>query len=205
MRLEALDTVSEEELVVIIQQQEEMAADDAFGELVRRFRDKVFGLCYSYLHNRSQAEDVVQEIFIRAYRGLAKFESRCKFGTWLFRIATNACLNRIRDSKRRPGTLPVEEAILADPRDDFVDPSAGKLHDELTQALDRAVAALPDRQQETFKLRYYGKLSVRDTAEVMGVEQGTVKAHYFAALRSIGKMLEQELGKEKIFYLLSEA
>jgi RNA polymerase sigma-70 factor (ECF subfamily) len=202
--LEALDTVSEEELVTIIQQQEEAAADDAFGELVRRFRDKVFGLCYSYLHNRSQSEDVVQEIFIRAYRGLGKFESRCKFGTWLFRIATNACLNCIRDSKRRPGTLPVEEAILADPRDDFGDPSAGKLHDELTQALERAVAGLPDRQQETFKLRYFGKLSVRDTAEVMGVEQGTVKAHYFAALKSIGKMLEQELGKEKIFYLLSE-
>ncbi len=202
--MEAIETATEEELVIAIQQQEEPAADYAFGELVRRFRDKVFGLCYSYLHNRSSAEDVVQEVFIRAYRGLAKFESRCKFGTWLFRIATNACLNRIRDVKRRPGTLPVEEAILADPRDDFVDPSSGRLHDELTQSLERAVASLPDRQQETFKLRYFGKLSVRDTAEVMGVEQGTVKAHYFAALRSIGKVLEQELGKEKIFYLLSE-
>lgn len=202
--MDTIETATEEELVTTIQQQLEPAADDAFSELVRRFRDKVFGLCYSYLHNRSQVEDVVQEIFIRAYRGLGRFESRCKFGTWLFRIATNACLNRIRDTKRRPGTLPVEEAILADPRNDYVDPSSGKLHDELTQALERAVASLPDRQQETFKLRYFGKLSVRDTAEVMGVEQGTVKAHYFAALKSIGKILEQELGKEKILYLLSE-
>ena len=197
-----LTEYSDENLVQIAQGNTELSINDGFDQLINRYRDRVFGLCFSYLRNRSQAEDVTQEVFIRVCRAIGKFEGRCKFGTWLYRIAANACLNRIRDQKRRPTSLPLEEAILPAPSKPTEDPRHENLKKELIAALVTAVDGLPDRQRETFRLRYFSKLSVKNTAEVMGVEEGTVKAHYFAALKNIRKILEELLGKEKLFYLL---
>ncbi len=72
---------------------------EAFGEIVELFKDKVFQLCYRMLGNRHEAEDIAQEAFVRAYVNIHSFDQKKKFSTWLYRIATNLCIDRIRKKK----------------------------------------------------------------------------------------------------------
>ncbi len=179
---------------------------DALRALYDRHRARIYQLGCRYLNDPSEAEDLVQQVFIKAYEGAAKFRGQAQVSTWLYRIAVNAALERRR--KRR--TVGIDDVhplggdalgstvnLDAEVRSgwshrpamagaDFdADPLQAaerrSLHDRLNEALDE----LSPSQRLAFVLRHWEGMSIREIAEVLGAAEGTVKSHLFRAVRTL--------------------
>ena len=161
---------------------------EAFDRLVQRYQRDVYRLCYRYLNNHEDADDVAQEVFLRAYRAIGRFRGESAFSTWLYRIAVNACLNF--RSARRPTAMEVPEAI-PDPR-----PSAQSHveRNERSRQVRDAVSRLPEKQRATVILKVYHDLTHEEVAGILGATVGTVKANLFHALANLKKTLGREAG-----------
>jgi len=157
----------------------------AFDELARTYRSRIQGICYRYTGNRADAEDLVQEVLLRAYRGLETFRGEASFRTWLYRITVNACLNWVAARRRSEGL----SDELPDPRPGVVERLVKGQAAELVR---RAVSELPDRQRMTVLLRVYEELSHKEISEIMGCPVGTVKANFFFALKNLQKRLREK-------------
>ena len=157
----------------------------AFDLLVLRYQQTIFRLAHRMTRNAEDARDLAQEAFVQAYRSLAGFQGQSSFSTWLYRIAMNLCLNHLKSSRRED---PIEvDGALADDRDDSL---ATLIADERDRALAAAIEQLPPQQRATLTLRVYQGLSHREIAEVLDCAEGTAKANYFHAIRSLQKRLE---------------
>jgi RNA polymerase sigma-70 factor (ECF subfamily) len=120
---------------------------EAFDRLVTRYQRDVYRLCYRYVNNHHDADDLAQEAFLRAYRALPRFRGESSFATWLYRIAINACLN-FRAARRPPGEA-ASEALA----DSAPSPAERLARDEDARRVREAVGRLPDRQRATLILR----------------------------------------------------
>jgi RNA polymerase sigma-70 factor (ECF subfamily) len=163
-------------------------AREAFDVIVERHRRPVYQLCYRYVGNHEDASDVAQEVFLRAYRALGGFKGDASLGTWLYRIAVNACLNRI--AARPPASEPIESS--AGIADRGPDPVSRVLESERSQRVRAAIARLPSKQRTTLILRVYQDLSHQEIASIVGSSVGAVKANFFHALRNLKKILERD-------------
>ena len=161
----------------------------AFEELVRRYRNEVYALSYHFVRNREEAWDVSQEVFIKAYRYLAKFRGDAGFKTWLMRITANHCKDFLK--KRKLPTAPLETALPGDAPSGAADPAASFEAKELGVAIDTAVAALPDKHRAAFVLREYQGLSYQEMAEVMECNLGTVMSRLHHARKKLQNALVQ--------------
>lgn len=153
---------------------------NAYAEIVEIYKDKVFQLCYRMLGNRHEAEDMAQEAFIRAYINIASFNINLKFSTWLYRIATNLCIDRIR--KKKPdyyldaevsGTdgLTMYSQVAADtalPEDEVESI-------ELQESIQREISKLPEKYRSVIVLKYIEELSLNEISEILDMPLGTVK------------------------------
>jgi RNA polymerase sigma-70 factor (ECF subfamily) len=162
---------------------------DAFDVLVTRHRRAVYQVCFRFVHQHEDASDLAQEVFVRAWRGLARFKGDAAFSTWLYRIAVNACLNKV--STRGLAAEPLGD------RDHFEDPhaerpGAGLRREERATAVRRAIGALPARQRATLVLRVYHELTHQQIADILGSSVGAVKANFFHALANLKKILGSE-------------
>lgn len=155
-----------------------------FERLVRKFRPHVYGMCVRFAGNHHDADDLAQEVFLRAYRGLSRFRRQARFSTWLHRIAVNTCLNWAATRPSKVEDLP----------DDIPDPHPEQLErisrEQRALAVRKAVAGLPAKQRLTLVLRCYHGLPHREIAAVMNSPVGTVKANLYFALRNLKKKLE---------------
>lgn len=167
---------------------------DAFGEIVELFKDKVFYLCYRMLGNRHEAEDIAQEAFVRAYVNIQSFNQNRKFSTWIYRIATNLCIDRIR--KKKPdyfldaevaGTegLTMYSQIAADGKS----PDAEVETLELQETVQEAILRLPDKYRVVIVLRYIDDLSLNEISEVLDLPLGTVKTRIHRGREALRKQL----------------
>jgi RNA polymerase sigma-70 factor, ECF subfamily len=145
---------------------------EAFDELVRRHRARVYALALRICRNADDAEDALQETFIAAYRALPRFDRRARVSTWLYRIATNKCYDIL--ARRRPTADPAALPEPADPHDPFARSGQSAL---LTQALD----ALPEQFREAALLCDVCGLTPAEAGEVAGVPEGTMKSRSFRA------------------------
>jgi RNA polymerase sigma-70 factor (ECF subfamily) len=176
------ETPSDVELVAMAK-----AGDkDAFGMLVERHESKVFGLCLKMLGNPEDAEDVLQEVFIKAYQALPGFREEARFSTWLYRIAHNACLMRIRKKKLETVSLDrpldVEEGhIQRDVTDWTTDPRTDVMSEELSSVLSQHINELSPDNRIVFVLRDIHGLSTDDTANVLGLSVPAVKSRLHRA------------------------
>ena len=157
----------------------------AFDELARAYRSRIQGICYRYTGNRADAEDLVQEVLLRVYRGLETFRGEASFRTWLFRITVNACLNWVAARRRSESLLD----DLPDPRPSVVE---RLVKGQAAERVRRAVSGLPDRQRMTVLLRVYEDLSHKEISEIMDCPVGTVKANFFFALKNLQKRLREQ-------------
>ncbi len=163
----------------------------AFGELVLRHQEKAIGLAYTITRNYADARDVAQDAFVKAYSALARFESRSKFTTWLYRIVTNQALDFVR---RRRETTQEDMSIFESVEDGSVPMEQLMRDEELKTALTEAVSQLPPNQRKAVTLRYFAGLSVEDTAASMEVASGTVKATCFQAIGNLKKFFSNREG-----------
>jgi RNA polymerase sigma-70 factor, ECF subfamily len=161
---------------------------EAFDRLVERYQRDVYRLCYRYVNNHDDANDMAQEVFLKAYRALGRFRGESTFSTWLYRIAVNTCLSF--RSSRKP---PAEEVTEALP-----DGSPGALaqveREETSRRVRDAVRRLPEKQRATLILKVYHDLSHEEVATILGSTVGTVKANLFHALGNLRRLLGAEAG-----------
>ena len=159
----------------------------AFRQLIELYQQALFNLCLRLLNDRSEAEDMTQETFIRAYQGIASFREEASLNTWLHRIATNLCKNRIaylsRRKQRSHDHLPVLEAKSGELWQSKA--TASTSHDQPEQSLEskeaqalitQALNQLPEKQKTALTLRDIQGLSYTEIAEITGSSLGTVKS-----------------------------
>lgn len=171
----------------------------AFSELVRRHSERVYRHCMRYLANESDADDVVQTVFSNMFRHLHRFEPRCKFSTWLYRIATNACIDHARHTRRmmdriEPAPMRTDggAAVIADWEhpDESYSPESEYNRRELQVALVKALETLSPVQREAFEMAELEGLKYEEIARRAGVSLGSVKSRIFNARRKLMAALE---------------
>jgi len=160
-----------------------------FAELVTRHRDAVYATALRLLGNTADAEDVAQEAFLKAFRGLAGFRGDARFSTWLYRITVNLCADHARRHGRPDRrTRAIDDAgEIADGRTDL---EAGVLAAEERRAVERAVMDLEDRYRSIVVLHYYQKLSYEEIAAVLDMPLKTVETRLYRARRMLRGALE---------------
>ena len=160
----------------------------AFEQLLCRHQRYAFNLAYRVLGDYAEAEDVTQEAFVRAWRGLSGFRGQARFTTWLYRIVHNLCLNRLPGLQRELlETEPLDEALVGPA------PSPPMLFEERERDafLHAELERLPDKYRLVLTLRYLQNLSYDEIAAALGVPMGTVKTHICRARRLLAERLCQ--------------
>ncbi len=152
---------------------------DAFGELVRRHQDFVFGAILRMVRDRALAEDLAQEAFLRAYRARAGFRGDAAVRTWLYRIATNLAINAVERRREFPTERLPERAAPGGAPADLAEANA------LRAELSDAVAGLPPDLREALVLRAHCGLSYQEIADVTGVPLNTVRTRILRARRAL--------------------
>jgi RNA polymerase sigma-70 factor, ECF subfamily len=170
---------------------------DAFRALVERHSRAVFRLAFRMTGNEQDAEDVVQESMMRAYKQLARFDERASFGTWLYRIAANCSLDLVRSRKRRaqnqalaPETeLEVDNPVLTVPSPD-PNPERMALSGEVRERLTAAMGDLSPTERSAFVLRHFEGMCIEDVSRVLGCQAGAAKHSVFRAVQKLRRALE---------------
>lgn len=171
---------------------------EAFARLVERHQERLLRVCHGFLHDPEEARDAAQEVFLKAFRKAGSYRPRGKVYTWLYRIAVNHCLNKLR-RRKIVRFLPFGGGREASPDDppelEPVDPGPGpperldaRRRWEITR---RALDALPKGQRAVVILARLEGLSQRRTAEVLGITEGAVESRLFRALRKLETVLEE--------------
>jgi RNA polymerase sigma-70 factor (ECF subfamily) len=159
---------------------------EAFDQLVVRYQRDIYRLCYRYVNNHEDANDLTQEAFLRAWRAIGRFRGQSAFATWLYRIAVNACLNF--RAARRPPTQELPDTVA--------DPGIGAAQtvesEEQARRVRAAVGRLPEKQRATLILKIYHELTHQEVAQILGSKVGTVKANLFHALGNLRKLVAEE-------------
>ena len=155
---------------------------DAFEILVTRYQDKVYNLVWGMVRDPGHAEDLVQDVFIKAYRKLGDFEQKSRLYTWLYRIAVNRTLDFIKGRHRSSVAL-IEDLPRAEPMADpsETDPIAPLLEQEFLKKMEDALEGIPPKFREILILREVQGLSYEEIAEMLQCSKGTVESRLFRA------------------------
>ena len=159
--------------------------DASFAELVQRHKGRVFGMAARFVNDAHQLDDIAQEIFIRAWRNLAKFRADAPFEHWLSRIATRACYDFLRGKKRRENPVPLDEQ-----RDSGIAEEADSAAADARETLALAMQKLSPEERLVITLTELEEKSVREAAELTGWSESNVKVRAFRARQSLKKILE---------------
>lgn len=160
----------------------------AFEELVIAYQHRVFGVALRMLGSRAEAEEIAQEVFLRAHRAVADFRGEAKLGTWLYGIASRLCLNRLASPDRR---VTRGDAALADVPAANVDAAMAAERAELEAAMHAAIAELPDERRLVLVLRDLEGLSYEQIAEALALDPGTVRSRLHRARMQLKEKLER--------------
>ncbi len=173
---------------------------DAFNQLVVRWERPIYALAYRTLGREEDARDVVQEAFLRAYRGLRGFKGEAKFSSWLYRITLNLCRDWMRRERRAPvvqvpeGVDPVDLADAhAAPGESVEDLVARR---EMSAAVTRAMAELPEEQRTAIMLKEYQGLTFQEIADLLDCPLSTVKTRLYQGLSVLRRRLERRQAEE---------
>lgn len=165
---------------------------DAFEQLVVLYQPQVYRLAYRMTNHPEDAADLTQEIFLKAWTNLEKFEFKSAFSTWLYRLASNLCIDFLRNSRRKPSVpLTFEDAEGEEQRIEVIDPAPqpedALLAAEQQEQLNAAMLDLEPEHRQILTLRVVNDLSYTDIAEILGIKEGTVKSRIARAREKLRK------------------
>ena len=166
-------------------QRAQSGEEAAFEELIRRHQQRVFGLVSGILRRREDVEDVVQQVFLKVFVSLKRFDQRAAFSTWLYKIPVNECWDYLRKKKVRPL---VYEADLSEEQVSRLDgvvsadqPASSSDRAEARDLLERMMEKLPEQDRELLVLKEVEGFSVQELAEILNLNVNTVKVRLFRA------------------------
>ena len=190
------DRLSDEELVSLARQRDEAAV----RTITTRYNRRLFRIARSILRNDAEAEDVVQETYVRAFTGLDMFRGDAAFGTWITRIAMNEALGRLR---KRRATVNWETFVETRPQAQIIDfpvsaasndPEKTMAQGEIRVVLEKAIDELPDSFRAVFVARIVEAMTVEETADLFGLKPETVKTRLHRARTLLRDALDKQLG-----------
>lgn len=158
-----------------------------FEEFFDQYKLKVTNLCYGMLHNRDEAEDLVQEIFLEIYSSSGKFRGNSKLSTWLYRIAVNKTINHIRKNKIKNLFINIEDKTNLFIEEERIDLTIEER--EKVSELHKIIDKLPSKQKIALTLFIYDELPQKEIAEIMGCSVNSVEVLVFRAKQSIKKSI----------------
>ena len=194
--LEASSAAEDADLVLRALQKDEAAV----RSLIQRHNRRLFRLARGIVRDDGEAEDVVQEAYVRAFTKLGEFRGDSAFGTWLCRIALNEALGRVRRRQKTSGWVSID---AAEPRGQVIqfplasrqpDPERTMAQSEIRTMLERAIDALPEAFRAVLVARLIEEMSVEETAALFGLRPETVKTRLHRARRLLQQALEQQIG-----------
>lgn len=168
----------------------------AYGIIMERYRNSLHGILYRMVRNQEETQDLVQEAFIKAYNALSSFNKQYSFSTWLFKIATNNCIDHLR--KKRLNTtsidIPIETkdgSITQDIPDSSYSPEMDTIRNEMITTIHDVIDQLPEKYKEVINLRHKQDKSYEEIANELELPIGTVKARIFRAREILKKSLRK--------------
>ncbi len=177
----------------IIQEFINSKSDRAATAFVRKYQKFVYATALRYLNSHDDADDIAQEVFIKALNNLQNFRGESNLKTWLYRITVNLCSNTLKKRKV------INFLTFSNDDDDTFqlvskdhNPSQSLEAKEFDNKFNKILSLLPEKQRETFYLRYYDDLSYEEISNLIGTSIGGLKANYFQAVQKIAKELKNE-------------
>ncbi len=172
----------------------------AFEMLMHRYQSQIYNLMYKMVHSADEAEDLVQEAFMKAFSSLMNFNYEYAFSTWLFKIASNNCIDHLRKKKLQtfsidaPVTYKDDEYHFEIPDLTYY-PDKELIRRERSDLIKTAIDDLPERYREVILLRHTEELSYEEISDMLGVPIGTVKARLFRAREMLNQFLKDKIEK----------
>ena len=167
-----------------------------FKELVDIYQTQVLNTCNSFLHNKNDAEDITQEVFIEVFLSVHKFKREAKLSTWLYRISVNKSLNFIRDNKKRSFVKSIENIFSGEQKTELQIPDNSNqysdiadIQDERTELLHKSINALSKNQKIAFTLSKFENLSYIQISEVMNLSLSSVEGLIHRAKKNVQKKI----------------
>jgi RNA polymerase sigma-70 factor (ECF subfamily) len=167
---------------------------ESFNQLIRRWERPIYALAYRTIGREDDARDLVQETFLRAFRGLSGFKGQAKFSSWLYRITLNLCRDWMRRQRRTPVIATpdgVDLVELAGESETVETADAAVVRKDLSRAVARAMTALPEEQRAAIVLKEYHDLTFQEIADLLGCPLSTVKTRLYQGLTVLRKELER--------------
>jgi len=168
--------------------------EDAFGIIMGRYENSLYGLIFKMVRNHEETQDLVQEAFIKSYNALESFNKQYSFSTWLFKIASNNCIDHLR--KRRLKTTSIdapirtdEGSITQDIPDNSYSPERDSLRNEMFDSVNSIIEELPEKYKKVINLRHKEDKSYEEIAQALDIPIGTVKARIFRAREILKKSI----------------
>lgn len=165
----------------------------AYSVLVARYQNLVFTMVLRYVNNREEAEELAQDVFVKAFRALADFRSEAKFSTWLYTITNTTCLSFLR-LKKRPVVLLEPEQLISLDRSD----STGTVYEQRARQewINHALQELPEMDAQIVTLFYQAGQSIEEIGKILGMTPGNVKIRLFRARQKLKDILQHHLAHE---------
>ena len=163
-----------------------MTQEERFNEIVREFSERVYWHVRRFVNSHEDADDLVQDVFLKVWTALPSFRGEAQTYTWIYRIATNEALNWLRREKVRAA---LRFSSLDEEMERRIDADPWFNGDTAERNLSKAVARLPERQRQVFILRYYDEMPYEEMAKVLDTSVGSLKASYHIAQEKIREAL----------------
>lgn len=179
------NTKAEEELVRRLQTPQ--TCRDAFSEVMRRYAEPIYHQIRRLVQNHDDADDLLQNTFMKAWQNLEYFRGDARLSTWLYKIAVNESLSFLaRERKRYTMSLDDQESALANmiEADSYFD------GEEADKLLRKAILTLPEKQRIVFNMKYFDEMKYEEISEILGTSVGALKASYHLAVKKIEKYVE---------------
>jgi len=170
---------------------------NAFAVLVDSYKDLVFTLALRMVKNREEAEEVSQDTFIKAFKSLDKFKGKSKFSTWIYRVAYNTCLDRLKKIKREYNVVAIDE--FTEHQVKTLDNALDRMEqDEHKQKIQECLQLLPNDDSFLLTLYYFEELSLEEISKVVGLTANNVKVKLFRSRKKLTAILKEQLEPEII-------
>ena len=172
---------------------------NAFAILVDRYKDLVFTLALRMLKNREEAEEVAQDTFIKTYKPIETFKGDSKFSTWIYRVAYNTCLDRIKKNRKHLNDVEINEFTAHEvvTIDNALDNMEIK---EREEAIQRCIDELPSEESFLLTLYYFDDLSLDEISKIVGITANSIKVKLFRSRKKLATILKSQLEPETIEY-----
>ncbi len=162
--------------------------------IVDKYQSNVFRTAIGFVHNQEDAEEITQDVFVKAYQSLHTFRGTCAFSTWLYRITINVSINYLRKQKRKNFWSLLTDTIQVASKEKTVEARMEEVEQRIL--VQNAINALPEKQRVAFVLSRYEELPQREIASVMKLTEGAVEQLLVRAKNNIKKIIARAIGKQ---------